>query len=248
MQEKLLMKHLDSPLFERTRLVFEESSLERIITSKVLVAGLGGVGGFVVEALARGGVGHLVLVDHDVVSPSNLNRQLVALHSTLGRPKAEVMVERVRDINPMAHVEARCQFLAPNDMCDLLEEGFDVVVDAIDSLNCKVALLQSAWQRKVPVFSSMGAGRRIDPTKVKVADLMDTDTCGLARQVRQRLRKQGVGRGIHVVFSDEKPKPPGDYEAIVGARGRVVNGTASYMPGLFGLMLAGLVLQKLSEK
>ena len=242
------MTHLNDPLFERTRLVFEDAQLQRITASKVLVAGVGGVGGFVVEALARGGVGKLVLIDHGVVSPSNLNRQLVALHGTLGQPKVQVMAVRARDINPLVHIEARQQFLAPDDMPLLLEEGFDVVVDAIDSLNCKVALLKSAWERKVPIFSSMGAGRRIDPSKICIADLMDTHGCGLARQVRQRLRKQGVGRGITVVFSTETPRSPGLYEQIAGARGRVVNGTASYMPGLFGLTLAGLVLQALAEK
>lgn len=242
------MHNLNDPLFERTRLVFDDAHLQRIVASKVLVAGIGGVGGFVAEALARGGVGYLVLVDHDRVSPSNLNRQLVALHSTLGQPKVQVMAERVRDINPLVRVEARQQFLTPDDMPLLLDEGFDVVVDAIDSLNCKVALLKTAWQCKVSVFSSMGAGRRVDPTKIKVADLMDTHGCGLARQVRQRLRKQGVGRGIPVVFSEEEPKPCGSYEAIEGARGRVVNGTASYMPGLFGLTLAGLVLKTLGGK
>ncbi|WP_294945674.1 tRNA threonylcarbamoyladenosine dehydratase [Sulfurivirga sp.] len=237
---------LDDPLFERSRLVFDDAQLVRLTNARVLLAGVGGVGGFVAEALARAGVGQLVLVDHDRVASSNLNRQIVALHSTLGQPKVEVMARRIADINPLAQVDVRCAFLAPEAMPVLVAEGFDVVVDAIDSLNCKAALVETAWKAGVPVFSSMGAGRRTDPSKVRIADLMDTHGCGLARQMRQRLRKRGVGRGVTVVFSEELPAPPGPYEEIEGARGRVVNGTASYMPGLFGLMLAGAVIRHLA--
>ncbi|SIN71889.1 tRNA A37 threonylcarbamoyladenosine dehydratase [Sulfurivirga caldicuralii] len=239
-------EHLNDPLFERSRLVFEDAAILRLLDARVLVAGCGGVGGFVVEALARAGVGELVLVDHDVVSPSNLNRQIVALHSTLDQPKVDVLKQRVEDINPLCRVDARQTFLAPDDMPALVGEKFDFVVDAIDSLNCKVRLVYEAWHQQVPVVSSMGAGRRVDPRFIRVADLMDTHGCGLARQMRQRLRKLGVGRGIEVVFSEELPKAPGPMEAIEGARGRVVNGTASYMPGLFGLTLAGRVIQRLT--
>ncbi len=241
-----MSERLNDPLFERSRLVFEDAAILRLLDARVLVAGCGGVGGFVVEALARAGVGELVLVDHDVVSPSNLNRQLVALHSTLGQPKVAVLKQRVEDINPLCRVDARQTFLAPDDMPELVGEGFDFVVDAIDSLNCKVRLVYEAWRQQVPVVSSMGAGRRVDPRLIRVADLMDTHGCGLARQMRQRLRKLGVGRGIEVVFSEEVPKAPGPMETIEGARGRVVNGTASYMPGLFGLTLAGRVIQRLT--
>ena len=230
-------------LFERSRLLFSSEELMRLRNARVLIAGLGGVGGFVAEALARAGVGALVLVDHDVVSPSNLNRQLVALHSTLGQPKVDVMAARIQDINPQCEVEARPVFLTPDRIPAVVAEGYTHIVDAIDSLNCKVQLVYEAWHQGVPIVSSMGAGRRRDVTQVRVADLMDTHGCGLARQMRQRLRKRGVGRGIEVVFSTEPPAPPGPHEAISGARGRVVNGTASYMPGLFGLMLAGRVVE-----
>lgn len=232
-------------LFERSLLLFSSEELMRLRKARVLIAGLGGVGSFVAEALARAGIGELILIDHDVVSPSNLNRQLVALHSTIGRPKVEVMADRIRDINPLCTVETRPIFLAPEDMPAVVGEGFSHIVDAIDSLNCKVNLVYEAWRQQVPVVSSMGAGRRRDVTQVRVADLMDTHGCGLARQMRQRLRKRGVGRGIEVVFSTEPPAPPGPHEAIAGARGRVVNGTASYMPGLFGLMLAGRVVERI---
>ncbi len=233
-------------LFERSRLVFDDEGIERLKGSHVLVAGVGGVGGFVIEALARAGVGRLTIVDHDQVSPSNLNRQIIALESTLGKNKALVMQARIQDINPECEVVTIQRFLKPDDMDELLQSDFDYVVDAIDSLNCKVALVATAFQKGFKVVSSMGAGRRIDPSKIQVTDVSKTHTCGLARNMRQRLKKQGIHKGVRVVFSTELPKEPGPMEEIEGARGRVVNGTASYMPGIFGLMLSGIVIQDLA--
>lgn len=233
-------------LFERSRLVFDDDGIERLKQSHVLVAGVGGVGGFVVEALARAGVGRLTIVDHDQVSPSNLNRQIIALRSTQGQNKAMAMKARIQDINPNCEVTVMEQFLKPEDMDSLLENDFDYVVDAIDSLNCKVALVATAFQKGFNVVSSMGAGRRIDPSKIQITDLSKTHTCGLSRNMRQRLKKQGIHKGVRVVFSTELPKEPGPMEEIEGARGRVVNGTASYMPGIFGLMLSGIVVQDLA--
>lgn len=233
-------------LFERSRLVFDDEGIERLKGSHVLVAGVGGVGGFVVEALARAGVGRLTIVDHDQVSPSNLNRQIIALESTLGKNKALVMQARIQDINPECEVVTIQRFLKPDDMDELLQSDFDYVVDAIDSLNCKVALVATAFQKGFKVVSSMGAGRRIDPSKIQITDVSKTHTCGLARNMRQRLKKQGIHKGVRVVFSTELPKEPGPMEEIEGARGRVVNGTASYMPGIFGLMLSGIVIQDLA--
>lgn len=236
-----------NPLFERSLLVFEEAGIQKLQNSHVLVAGVGGVGGFVIEALARAGVGEMTIVDHDAVSPSNLNRQIIALESTLGRNKAEVMKQRIKDINPACKVTTIQSFLHPDDMEGLLSKDFDYVVDAIDSLNCKVALVATAFQKGLKVVSSMGAGRRIDPSKILIADISKTHTCGLARNMRQRLKKQRIAKGIPVVFSTELPQAPGPMEEIEGARGRVVNGTASYMPGIFGLMLAGLVVKDLAN-
>ncbi|MBD3820938.1 MAG: tRNA threonylcarbamoyladenosine dehydratase [Thiotrichales bacterium] len=238
---------LNNPLFERSLLVFGEDGINSLIGSHVLVAGVGGVGGFVIEALARAGVGKLTIVDHDKVSSSNMNRQIIALSSTLGQNKAVVMKQRILDINPGCDVEVIQSFLKPEDMDGLLSQPYDYVVDAIDSLNCKVNLVSIALQKGYKVIASMGAGRRVDPTKILMTDLNKTHTCGLARQVRQRLRKQGYRKGLTVVFSTELPKAPGPMEAIEGARGRVVNGTASYMPGMFGLMIAGKVIQDLTE-
>lgn len=239
--------NLSDPLFERSLLVFDQQAIIQLQNSHVLVAGVGGVGGFVAEALARAGVGALTLIDHDKVSPSNKNRQIVALNSTLGLLKVDVMAQRIHDINPACKVETIARFIEPESMPNLVSQGFDFIVDAIDSLNCKVALVEQAFKQSVPVVSSMGAGRRIDPSKIELTDISKTYGCGLARVMRQRLKKVGITKGVPVVFSSEVPKEPGPFEAIEGARGRVVNGTASYMPGIFGLMLAGLVVQHLTK-
>ncbi|MBN2865238.1 MAG: tRNA threonylcarbamoyladenosine dehydratase [Thiotrichales bacterium] len=236
-----------NPLFERSELVFEAQGIQQLQQSHVLVAGVGGVGGFVIEALARAGVGELTIIDHDSVSASNLNRQIIALNSTVGLNKAEIMAQRIQDINPDCIVNVSKAFIRPEDMDSVLSTQFDYVVDAIDSLNCKVALVVTALQKGLPTVSSMGAGRRIDPSKIELADISKTHGCALARNMRQRLKKQRISKGLMTVFSTELPKDPGPMEAIEGARGRVVNGTASYMPGIFGLMLAGYVIQQLAK-
>ena len=239
-----------NPLFERSELVFESQGIAQLQASHVLVAGVGGVGGFVIEALARAGVGELTIVDHDVVGASNLNRQIIALNSTIGLHKVDVMRARVYEINPLCKVNVRREFYFPEDMPALLcteSAHYDYVVDAIDSVNCKFALVHTALQKGLPTVSSMGAGRRIDPSKILLADISKTHGCALARNVRHRLNKQGISKGLMTVFSTELPKDAGPMEEIEGARGRVVNGTASYMPGIFGLMLAGYVIQQLAK-
>jgi tRNA A37 threonylcarbamoyladenosine dehydratase len=239
--------NITDPLYERSLLVFDETGLEQLIKSHVLVAGVGGVGGFVIEALARAGVGELTIIDHDEISQSNLNRQIIALNSTAGQNKAEVMAKRIADINPGCKVNINKEFIRPEDMQSLLSTPYDFVIDAIDSLNCKAALVITSVQKGIPVASSMGAGRRVDPSKILLADISKTHGCALARNMRQRLRKQRISKGVMTVFSTETPKQPGPMEEIEGARGRVVNGTASYMPGIYGLMLAGYVINKLTE-
>ena len=188
------------------------------------------------------GVGTLTLVDHDVVSASNLNRQLVALNSTLNTGKAEVMAARIRDINPDCDVRLITDFLTPDSIPDLLTNDYDAVVDAIDSLSSKAALLETAWKNNMPVFASMGAGGKLDPTQVRCGDLFDTSICKLAKHLRSQLRKRGVGNGIQTVYSLEAPLPPLPPEPVSRGRARAVNGTVSYMPSIFGLTLAGLVI------
>lgn len=237
----------DDPLWDRTRILVGETGVARLSESHVLIAGLGGVGAHAAEALARAGVGALTLVDHDRVAASNLNRQLVALRSTVGRYKTEVMAERIADINPACRLRAVAEFLDEDGMEGFLSEPFDQVIDAIDSLSSKVSLIETAWRLGLPILSSMGAGGRMDPTRVQVGDLMDTRVCGLARAVRGRLRRRGIERGITVVWSDEQPLPPLAPSDTGRGRPRAVNGTLSYMPSIYGLMLAGLAVKRLLE-
>ena len=236
------------PLWERTRIIIGEQGIERLRGSHVLLAGLGGVGSFAAEALARVGVGRLTLADCDVVAPSNLNRQLVALKSTLGRKKVEVMAARIADINPHCRLTQIDSFLQAEEMPVLLERPFDYVVDAIDSLNSKVSLIATALERGIPVAASMGAGGRMDPTRLVVGDLMDSEVCPLARVVRRRLRRRGVGRGVLAVWSTETPCAPLPPEAVGQGRPRAINGTVSYLPALFGMTLAGSVIQRLLSR
>jgi len=236
------------PLFERTHIIVGDDGLGRLQRANIFLAGVGGVGSFVAEALARMGVGRLTLLDHDVVSESNLNRQLPALRSTVGRKKVEVVAERIRDINPACELTLRDEFLRADDVEEVLGGSpYDFVVDAIDSLNSKAGLVATAYSLGYPVASSMGAGGRMDPRRIIVGDLMDSENCALARNMRKRLRKRGIGRGILAVWSNEAGVPPLPPVPTAEGRDRAVNGTVSYMPGLFGLTLAGMVVQQLLE-
>jgi tRNA A37 threonylcarbamoyladenosine dehydratase len=244
------MPQPDNPIWERTRILVGEAGIERLSAVRVLLAGLGGVGSFAAEALVRAGIGELTIADHDTVAPSNLNRQLCALHGTVGRKKTEVMAERIADINPHCRLRVIDAFLSVDELPALVSQGFDgrgfsQVVDAIDSLSSKLALICAALDAGVPVAASMGAGGKLDPTRIRVGDLMDSEACPLAREVRQRLRRRGIGRGILAVWSVEQSRPPLPPEPTGRGRPRAVNGTISYMPALFGLTLAGAVIQRI---
>ena len=222
--------------------------LARLRDARVLVAGLGAVGSYAVEGLARAGVGHLRLADFDIVQPSNINRQLYALESTVGRPKVEVAVERVRDINPACEVDARRVFIDGDTAPDLVAGGVDVVIDAIDSLNPKVALLRAAHGAGLRIVSCMGAATRTDPLAIRTGDIAATEHCPLARLVRKRLRRVGVASGILCVYSVEPPRnavpdvvstdpvPPG-FEHRRGRKRRPL-GSLSTLTGMFGLIAA----------
>lgn len=233
-------------LYERTQILVGEQGIQRLQQAHVLLSGLGGVGSFAAEALGRAGIGRLTLIDHDVVSPSNLNRQLPATGETLGQKKVALMGHRLATINPHCQLVLLDHFLTPDTIPDILDKARpDWVIDAIDSLNCKVALLVETMARGWPVVSSMGAGGRLDPTRLVVGDLMDTRVCPLAREVRIRLRRRGLGRGVITVWSPETPAPPAPPERCDRGRIRVVNGTISYLPALFGSTLAGIVIHAL---
>ena len=235
-----------SPQFERTRILLTEVEWGRLTQAHVLVAGLGGVGSYCAEALARAGVGKLTLIDHDVVAASNINRQLPALLSTVGQSKAELMAARIQDINPACELQIIREFLTPENVIDLVPGDVDYVIDCIDSLNCKVALVATSIERGLRVASSMGAGNKLDPARIRLADISKTCQCPLASVMRKRLRKRGIDTGVLTVFTDEPGRAPLPPQPVEGrGRARAVNGTISYMPPLFGLMLAGAVVQQL---
>ncbi|MEI6413961.1 MAG: tRNA threonylcarbamoyladenosine dehydratase [Pseudomonadota bacterium] len=237
---------MTTAIFERSQILLGDDGIARLQAAHVLLAGLGGVGSYAAEALARAGVGRLTLIDHDAIAPSNLNRQLPALHSTLGRPKRDVMAERIADIHPACQVIRVGVFLDPGNVSDYLTGPLDFVLDAIDSLSAKAALVASAHAAGIPVISSQGAGGRLDPTRLRVTDLMDTQVCPLARALRSYLRRRGVGRGILAVWSDEPPHPPLPPQPMARGRARAVNGSVSYLPALFGLTLAGEAIRRIA--
>jgi len=237
--------------FARTEQLLGVDALQRLAQARVAIFGLGGVGSFACEALARAGVGHLRLVDYDCTNSTNINRQLFAVHSTLGQSKVALAEARVLDINPLCQVEARQVFINPETVAGLLDGEVEVVVDAIDSLSSKVLLLETAVARGLKVVSSMGAGGRLDGSQVFCGDLAETRICPLARTVRQRLGRRGVRTGIRCVYSVEPaqnrlPHDPQDVGEHVGTgRPRTPIGTVSYMPALFGLRVAQEVLSLL---
>jgi tRNA A37 threonylcarbamoyladenosine dehydratase len=237
--------------FSRSELLLGEAALERLRTARVAIFGLGGVGSFAVEALARAGVGHLRLIDHDVVGPSNLNRQLFALRSTIGQAKAAVAASRVLDINPDCQVEPMQIFIHTDTLPNLLAPQPDVLIDAIDSMTCKVALMRAAHDQGIPIISAMGAGGRTDSSQLFVGDLKDTRNCPLAARVRKELRRADITSGIRCVYSlepadNKRPANPVDIEPHRGpGRARRPVGTISYMPAIVGLKVAEEVLRML---
>lgn len=224
--------------FARTEILLGAENLKRLAQSTVAVFGLGGVGGSAAEALARSGVGGLVLVDHDTVSPSNLNRQIIALESTLGRPKVAVMAERIKLINPACEVVTFQKAYAPGTKDEIFSAAFTYVADAIDSVGPKTLLIEQCLQRGIPLISALGTGNKLDPTLLTVSDISSTHTCPLARAVRVALRKKGIERGLSVVFSPEKPDKPG--------RGGPP-GSTSFVPPAAGLIMASVIVRDLCK-
>jgi tRNA threonylcarbamoyladenosine dehydratase len=236
-------------LFERTQILVGDRGLEKLKNARILLAGLGGVGSYAAEALIRAGIGRLTLIDSDAVAPSNINRQLPATTRTIGQKKVSVMGQRLAAINPECQLTLHDLFLTPDTIPKILQQAEpDWVIDAIDSLNCKVSLIMESQDRSIPVASSMGAGSKLDPALIQTGDLLDSSICPLARTVRQRLRRRNCQRGVLAVWSTEPPLPHRPPEPTSQGRPRAVNGTISYMPAIFGLTLAGAVLQKILEK
>ncbi len=242
-------------LYSRTAMLLPEG-LQRLQVSHVLVVGLGGVGGYAAEMLCRAGVGKLTLVDGDVVSASNINRQIIALQSTIGLPKTSLFQSRLHDINPDCQVDVCQEFLRDQMIEDILRAStYDYVIDAIDTLSPKVFLLYQAHKLGLPVVSSMGSAGKLDPSAVQVADISHSHTCPLAAVVRKRLHRLGVQKGIKVVFSSEKVAPHSfvvsDSEtddvdrSLIQNTKRTTVGTISYLPPLFGCYCASVVIRDL---
>lgn len=231
---------------QRTELLLGREKTERLRRAHVLVVGLGGVGAYAAEMLCRAGIGHMTIVDADTVQPTNINRQLPALHSTLGQYKADVLATRFRDINPDIRLDVLPVYLKDEAITELLDsEGFDFVVDAIDTVAPKCYLIYNALKRGLKIVSSMGAGAKSDITQVRFADLWETYHCGLSKAVRKRLQKMGMKRKLPVVFSTEQA----DTNAVVlvddEQNKKSTTGTVSYMPAVFGCYLAEYVIKRI---
>ncbi|WP_172281378.1 ThiF family adenylyltransferase [Chryseobacterium sp. LAM-KRS1] len=240
---------MDKYWLERTELLIKEEGLEKLNKATVLVVGLGGVGSFAAEFLARSGVGNMTIVDGDTVDITNINRQLPALHSTIGKHKVEIVAERLLDINPKLNLITINEFLNPERMDQILDENkFDYILDCIDSVTPKLTLLIAARRRKIKIVSSMGAGGKTDPSKVMVRDISKTHNCYLAKQVRKRLKKEKINKGIRCVFSNELQNE----ESLKMTDGtnykRSFYGTISYIPAIFGLYAAAEVINHLVKK
>jgi len=233
---------------ERTTLLLKKAGLQKLQQAHVLVVGLGGVGSFAAEFLARSGVGQLTLVDGDTVDITNINRQLPALHSTVGRAKTEVVANRLRDINPEIKLHLINKFIEPDGFTDLVTSAkFDYIIDAIDSVSPKIYLILAAKRQKIKIVSAMGAGGKMDPSKVKVADISKTRDDFLARVIRKRLRKQGIQKGVKCVFSTELQNADSLQMTDNTDFKKSHYGTISYMPALFGLHAAATVIDYLTD-
>ena len=244
--------------FDRERMLLGDEAMQVLAASHVAVFGVGGVGSFAAEALARAGVGAITLVDHDTVSLTNLNRQLIALHSTLGMRKTDVMASRILDINPACRVTNLPVFYEPECREDFFSRGFDYIADCIDSTRSKLDLIETAIRRGVPIISSMGTGNRLDPSKFRITDLSKTSGCPLAKVMRRELRKRGIKK-LKVVYSTEPPIEPKETEELscknhcVCPPGtarkctvrRQIPGSTAFVPSVAGLIIAGEVVKDL---
>lgn len=234
--------------FSRTALLLGLSGMERLKAARVAVFGVGGVGGFAVEALARSGIGTLDLIDNDTVSLTNLNRQIIALHSTVGKPKVDVAADRAHDINPDIRINRRCCFYLPETADTFDFSQYDFVIDAIDTVKGKIELVMRCKESGVPLIASMGAGNKLDPTAFRTADLFQTKVCPLARVMRYELKKRGLHR-LRVVYSEEVPIRPehGVSEEAANIGKHDVPGSTAFVPSVAGLIIAGEVIKAISD-
>ncbi|MDD7416631.1 MAG: tRNA threonylcarbamoyladenosine dehydratase [Treponemataceae bacterium] len=227
--------------FSRTEILLGEKSMEKLRSACVAIFGIGGVGGYVAESLVRSGIGNFVLIDNDEVSLTNLNRQIIATHSSLGMAKVECMKERMLDINPEVNVVCKKMFFLPENSDEIDFSKFDYVVDAIDTISAKIEIIMKCQKHGIPVISAMGAGNKLDPSRFKVADVYKTSVCPLARVMRNELKKRGVKK-LKVVYSDESPQKIGIKDE---QSGKMIPGSIAFSPASCGLVIASEVIKDL---
>lgn len=232
---------------ERTELLLGKEKLIKLQDSKILIVGLGGVGAYAAEMLCRAGIGELYIIDADKIHPSNRNRQLLALKSNEGESKTELMKKRLLDINPDLKITAERVFINEEIIANILSDRFDYIVDAIDSLNPKIFMIERALKENIPIISSMGAGGKTDPAKIQIADFKDTYNDKLARMLRKRMHKMGIFGGFKVVFSSEQTDPNAVKFVDNEKNKKTTVGTISYMPALFGCFMAAEILREIAD-
>lgn len=240
--------------FSRNELAIGKEGLDKLRNSTIAVLGIGGVGTFAAEALARSGVGRLILIDKDDVDITNVNRQIIALLSTVGRPKVDLMKERIMDINPNCEVHALKIFYTEETYEEIFQFGLDFVIDASDTISYKIHLMKECLRRDIPLISSMGAANKMDPTRFQIADISKTHTDPIAKVIRTRLRKEGITKGIPVVFSDESPiviredvrKTVGNDESQI-RKAKMPPSSNAFVPSVAGLIMASYTVQKILE-
>ena len=230
--------------FSRTAYVFGEEAVEILKNAKIAVFGVGGVGGYICEALCRAGVGRIDIFDRDTVSLSNINRQIIALHSTVGRPKVEVMKERLKDINPECVICAHNVFYLPENADSFDLSNYNYIADAVDTVAAKLEIATRAYSHGIPVISAMGAGNKTDPTRFEVADINDTSVCPLARVMRRELKARGIKK-YKVVYSKEEPRKSGVTDPETG---KAIPGSLSFVPSAMGLIMAGEIIKELLKQ
>lgn len=235
-----------SDRYERTRLLLGEEGIDRLRRAHIAVFGVGGVGGYAVEALARSGVGEFTLVDNDTVSLSNINRQIIALSSTVGRYKTEVFAERILNIDPTTVVHPVNAFVLPENVGEFDFSSFDYVIDAVDTVSAKIAIVVEAQRAGVPVISAMGAGNKLDPTRLEVEDLSKTSVCPLARVMRIELRRRGI-RHLKTVYSRETPVKVFSKPSEGNEKRRAIPGSVAFVPSAAGLIIASEVVKDLMK-
>ena len=230
--------------FSRTAYIYGEDAIDKLKKSRVAVFGVGGVGGYICEALCRAGVGSIDIFDRDSVSVSNINRQIIALHSTVGRAKVDVMKERMLDINPDCNITAHNVFYLPENADEFDLSNYDYIADAVDTVAAKLEIAERAYNLGIPVISAMGAGNKTDPTRFEVADIADTTVCPLARVMRRELKARGIKK-YKVVYSKEEPIKSG---VVDSESGKAIPGSLSFVPSVVGLIMAGEIVNDLVKK